>query len=212
MRSALPLLAAFSLAAAEPVPVPAPQPDDEEPGIEIIIDPRHAPARPAPEDHPGVAPVAAAAEPAAYLFTWDQYRTLVVVGEGLGRRRPAWVATYAAKRGAAVQAKVGMLAAPADGQPPKAWPRPVISYRALAYADAKGRIHLDARRSLVAGPLAGEWIPDSFMLTLPQQVDTIDDEPSHPGHRGAIELVVPAGSDAYRDLRQRVEVAVGGGV
>jgi hypothetical protein len=199
------LLAAAAVAAEPPGPqaeIPAPPPQAES-----------APSRLPPQDLPGGLPAAEAAAPAAYLFTWDQYRTLVVVGEGQGRHRPAWVATFAATAEAAAEGGVGRLDAPRDGHPPAAaWPRALVAYRALAYRDARGRTHIDARRSLLAGAQAGSWSPDSFLITPPGRVDTIDDDPEHPGHQGRLELTIPPDGEPYRELRQRAELAVGGGV
>lgn len=97
------------------------------------------------------------AKPAAYRFDWDEYRTLVVISPGgKGKRSTAWVVTAD---------KEGNLA---------------VAYRAIAFRDAAGLVHIDARKALLSGPMAkdGQWSPDSFAITPEGRVHAIDDRNS----------------------------------
>lgn len=88
---------------------------------------------------PGIDAPASPAEPCVIAFDWDEYHTVVVVGEGVGMVKPAWVTTY--------------------DREPRTF---IVGYRATAYRDARGRLHINARRALDVGPKAKEWSPDSF--------------------------------------------------
>lgn len=89
---------------------------------------------------PGAEAPVSPAVPCVVEFDWDDnYRTLVVVGEGAGMVKPAWVATF-------------------EREPV----RFIVGYRATAFRDARGRLHVDARRSTDVGPMAKDWSPDSF--------------------------------------------------
>lgn len=97
------------------------------------------------------------ARPAAYHFDWDEYQTLVVISPGgKGMRSTAWVVT---------SDKEGNLA---------------VAYRATAFRDAAGLVHIDARKALLSGPMAkdGQWSPDSFAITPEGRVHAIDDRNS----------------------------------
>lgn len=139
MRVLLALLIAVGMIAAEVRPT-AVGPDDP------------------PPPKPGHETPAAPAERCVLRFDWDTYRTLVVVGEGAGRLRPAWVATFEA----------GAF---------------IVGYRATAFRDARGRLHIDARRASDVGPKAGSWIPDSFAFGQ-ARLWTLDDQGS--GHSAAM--------------------------
>ncbi len=93
------------------------------------------------------------AQAMAWRFDWDDYQTLVVVSPhgGKARRSTAWVVTYDR------EGKVS------------------VAYRAVAFRDAAGLIHIDARRAIVSGPLANEWSPDSFAFAPDGTVYAIDD-------------------------------------
>jgi hypothetical protein len=149
---------------------------------------------------PGREKPAAPATPSAYRFSWDGYHSLVVVGEGAGLTRPAWVLTM-------------------EG----ATTRLAVSYRATAFRDAEGRLHIDARQAEVAGPKVGEagngWIPDSFCIAA-GWVYTIDDTVErtdgrvHPGHTAALGQVVEprVNPGEYRRLLAWAQGVVEGGL
>jgi hypothetical protein len=88
---------------------------------------------------PGLETPVAAADPCVLNFDWDEYHTTIVVGDGVGMVRPAWVATYELS--------------------PR---RFIVGYRATAYRDARGRLHINAHQSTDVGPRSEEWSPDSF--------------------------------------------------
>jgi hypothetical protein len=97
---------------------------------------------------------------AAYRLHWDNYESLLVVGEGTGSVRPAWVVTYD---------NAGTVA---------------VAYRGKAYLDKQGNLHVDARQALLSGPQAHNWSADSFALTQDKQVYTLDD--SERGNSGTV--------------------------
>ncbi len=173
-----------------PVPQHIPLPDGEEPGR--------------------VAPVAPAKQ-LAIEFSWDGYHTLVVVGDGVGLMRPAWVATYEAP--VVLSGDTANLAVPLAGL--FGYHRPLaVAYRAQAFLDAQGRLHIDARKAVISGPQAGQWFADSFrfVLTNPATVETIDDQDS--SNQGTVDCVIdPAVDPALFDILQtRVQVLVGDGI
>ena len=159
-------------------------------------------------------PPAAPAKPMAIEFTWETYRSVVVIGDGVGQLRPAWVTTYeepVAMPGLLLLDPIlGLFgyaqnaAAPAE--------KLVVAYRAQAYLDATGRVHLDARRAVISGPQADQWSPDSFIFTLPDRVETVDDNAS--ANAGHIErVIVPATEPGlYQSLLTKVQVVVGDGI
>lgn len=211
------LLCAARLAAEDQAP---PAPDEaghQEPGIQIELpllevevgeEVHGAAQRPPPEDSPGQPPALTPVTPRALIIHWELYRTVVVIGDGIGLRRPAWVATYYRDQ-AAVAKEPGLVAmARRGGFKPERWAeQPLIGYRGLAFIDGKGRMHIDARKSVVIGPLAGAkggpdaWIPDSFMLTLPTRVDALDDDPSHPPNLGVLDETIDPTIHAERYLK-----------
>ena len=130
---------------------------------------------------PGREAPAAAAAAAAYRFSWDKYVSLVVIGDTGGvansLRSPAWVVTYDTK---------GSV---------------VVGYRATAFRDKLGNLHIDARKAIISGPQNDSWSPDSFAIGLDGQVLTIDDNPEHPPNVGRVTETTAASDDsAYRTL------------
>lgn len=132
------------------------------------------------------APVAAAPR-VALRFLWDDYRTVVVVDDGVGITRPAWVGTW-----------------------DKATGKLEVAYRAVCFRDARGRLHVDARRSLCVGPRAKSWSPDSFAFGQ-ARMWTIDDRDSaHEGPAGEV-ISADGNGDEYRRLLGQVQALVEGG-
>jgi hypothetical protein len=139
-------------------------------------------------DPPEMAPPYAPAKAGAFILRWDRYRTLVVIDNSAGLLKSCWVVTLSTMperidvpRGAVMLAR---------GQV-------VVAYRAQAYLDKEGVLHIDARRARLSGVMAGNWSPDSFSITPDRQVSSRDDDPSHPGNAGEIEKEVPV--DAQRE-------------
>ncbi len=162
---------------------------------------------------PGRVPPAAPATPMAIEFTWETYRSVVVIGEGVGQLRPAWVATYEAPLEVPGQGLVTpLLGLFGYQQSAEDAEKLVVAYRAQAYLDATGRVHLDARRAVISGPQADQWSPDSFVFTLPDLVETVDDNAS--ANAGHIErVVIPTSAPAvYQSLLTKVQVVVGDGI
>lgn len=134
---------------------------------------------------PGRAAPAAAADAGWLRFAWDEYETLIVVGDGAGVIRPAWVVTWQ------------------GGQ----WQ---VAYRATAFRDAAGHLHIDARQARCLGPLADRWSPDSFAL-IDDHVQTLDDIGN--AHRAPAPLWQPAANDPvrWRDLLRLARSLAEGG-
>jgi len=134
---------------------------------------------------PGRATPVVGPDPIAVELLWDRYRTVLVVGAGRGRTRPAWVATFAAKSG-----------------------RLAVAYRAVAFRDAQGLLHLDARRAIITGPMAREWSPDSFAIIPPAGIATIDDQ--NRGNQGTLSRTIEPSTDSaeYQRLLGVVQAAV----
>jgi len=111
----------------------------------------------------------------AWRFNWDTYQSLVVVSPaGKSRRSTAWVVTY-----------------DHDGSV-------VVAYRAVAFTDVQGVVHIDARRALVSGPMADDWSPDSFAFTADGMVSTIDDY--HRANTGKVLEQIAGDTPAYRQV------------
>jgi hypothetical protein len=181
--------------------------------VEGQLDELPTPA-PAPHARKPAAPAAdAPAKPVAVEFSWEEYHSLVVVGDGVGLIRPAWVATYEQP---IVPSGVGQLLAPVFGMfgyrddpvPEKL----AVAYRAQAWMDAQGRMHIDARSAVLAGPQSDNWSPDSFIFTLPALVETVDDEDR--ANRGTVTRVVDPvqAPDLFRELQTKAQVVVGDGI
>lgn len=201
-------------------------PDDEaghqEPGFqfELVVQPEDqnaaSPDRPMGSNAPGQAAPATAVASQAIIIVWDTWRTVVVIGDGVGVQRPAWVATYY-RDAAAIKRDPNLLAqAKRRGfDPTRHEAMPLVAYRALAFTDAQGRLHIDARKAVIGGALSGSrsaWIPDSFMVTPPTSVLTMDDEESHPPNTGEVTERIPGGSPRFRELYALILLAVGGGI
>lgn len=139
----------------------------------------------APPPRPGREEAVAPAEPCVLRFDWTNYRTVIVVDEGSGLARPAWVVTD--KQGAF---RVG--------------------YQATAFRDARGRLHIDARHARLVGPGADGWSPDSFAFGH-KLLWTLDDRES--GHASELGEAVTAAADrkAWQAELQRVKALIGGG-
>jgi hypothetical protein len=112
----------------------------------------------------------------AIRFDWDDYQTLVVVGPDVGKahRTSAWVVTYTP------EGKV------------------TVAYRAAAFRDAAGLIHIDARRAIITGPMADDWSPDSFAIAPDGTVYAIDDQ--NRTNTGKVIERIEASSPAYREV------------
>jgi hypothetical protein len=129
----------------------------------------------------------AAAPPAVYRFVWDDYNTILAIGEGAGRIRPAWVVTMSGVGG-----------------------QVAVAYRGNAFRDGGGRIHVDARRVDLGGPMAGQWSPDSFCIS-GAWVHTLDD--ADRGHVAPLaQTVLPEQNPTeYRRLLHWSQAVVEGG-
>ena len=180
----------------------------------IIDIPSPPPKAQAAENGPGSAAPAAPAKPMAIEFSWETYRSVVVIGDGVGLMRPAWVATYEAPISVPgltmLDPVLGMFGYHYSDAPPAE--KLVVAYRAQAYLDATGSVHLDARQAVISGPQADQWSPDSFVFTLPNQVKTVDDNNS--ANAGHIERIVEPAKDAvlYQSMLTKVQVVVGDGI
>ena len=139
-----------------------------------------------PPPKPGHDAPAAAAEACVLRFDWDGYRTVIVVGEGVGLVKPAWVTTYK------------------DGEFH-------VGYRATAFRDARGRLQVDARHARDVGPQSDNWIPDSFAFGS-EVLWTLDDQGS--GHTADMGEMLPAIADraAWQAELQRVQALIEGGL
>lgn len=166
--------AAMAGDATAPAPIPAPLPTGE--ALDQGDPP--APGRDLPAGPPPLV---------ARRFDWDDYRTVVVVDDGVGVTRPAWVGTWE-----------------------KATGKWQVAYRAVAFRDARGRLHVDARKSQCVGPRSRGWSPDSFAFGL-ARMWTVDDRDS--AHEAAGGEIIPADTQAalYRSLLSQVQALVEGG-
>ncbi|MBA2479778.1 MAG: hypothetical protein H0V44_03875 [Planctomycetes bacterium] len=144
-----------------------------------------APAEVAGASQPGRdAPVSPARE-AVYVFVWENYHSVVVVGPGEGVVRPAIVITY--------QGMGDMVA---------------VAYRAMAFRDTRGALHIDARNALLIGPQSRHWSPDSFLFLSPSIVTTLDD--ANRAQRGVLTRIVEPGRPEYQDMLRTAEAIVAG--
>ena len=178
-----------------------------------LIEPPLVAPHPARDPRPGDAAPAAPAKPVAIEFTWEDYRSLVVVGDGVGQIRPAWVVTYEKPilpdaSGTVLGPVLGLFGYHDEKQAEKL----VVAYRAQAWLDAQGRMHIDAKSAVITGPQANDWSPDSFIFTFPDRVETVDDEDR--SNRGAIDRLVDPVKDAaaYQLLMTKAQVSVGDGI
>ncbi len=173
-------LCCFAAAAWAGEALPGVAPQGNGGGGEVALLDRGAPPK------PGLEIPVSAAEACVLRFAWDTYTSVIVVGEGVGMVKPAWVATFE---------KGGFI----------------VGYRATAFRDGVGRLHIDARRARDVGPNADNWIPDSFAFGT-RLVWTLDDQ----GHGNAGEMgeVVTAAANraAWQADMQRVEALIEGGL
>ena len=165
------------------------------------------------DPRPGDAVPAAPAKPVAIEFSWEEYRSLVVVGDGVGQIRPAWVVTYEKPL---LPGTDGTVLGPVFGlfgyRDEKPVENLVVAYRAQAWLDAQGRMHIDAKAAVISGPQAEDWSPDSFVFTFPDRVETVDDQDR--SNRGVIDRLVDPAKDAatYQLLMTKAQVSVGDGI
>jgi hypothetical protein len=130
----------------------------------------------------------------------------------VGTLRPAWVATYEISPQEIldtppIRVIVGLFGYQPELPPP---PRLVVAYRAQAFLDAAGDLHIDARQAVIAGPQADAWSPDSFVIRADGTLATEDDNGN--GNAGIIERRISPPDDGYRRLLTDAQVAVGGGI
>ena len=159
---------------------------------------------------PGRGPAPAAQ---AIIFHWDTYRTLLVVGDGVGTTRPAWVVTYENPPMTVLNAPgIGTLIGLFGYEFGRREPQQVVAYRAQAFADDAGIIHLDARKAVIAGPQAQAWSPDSFAIHPDASVTSEDDNGN--GHAGKVESRVLQTVDPvrYREFLTEARIAAGGDI
>ena len=135
---------------------------------------------------PGRVKPAALAPLVAHRFAWDEYVSLVVVSDTVvidqPLRRQAWVVTYD---------QAGAF---------------VVGYRATAFRDSAGILHIDARHAVISGPQRQGWSPDSFAISKDGQVLSIDDRNS--ANTGTVtETTDATAGEAYRTLL-RIAIAI----
>ena len=135
----------------------------------------------------------APARPAAWIVRWDHYRTLIVIDASAGRVKPAWVATMTT---------VAERIPTPDGDVALSKGQVLVAYRATAFRDKDGALHIDSRHAFKSGPMADNWVPDSFAIGTDRMVVAQDDNPNHPPNAGEVEREVDAATDPaeYRRL------------
>jgi hypothetical protein len=160
--------------AATPTPPPLPQKalplgwSAIPPGMETVSPGREIPRKSA---HPG-----------ALEVDWGDYRTYLVIGDGQGTLRPAWVLTY--NRGADI----------------------TVAYRGMAYLDHFGILHIDCRNATVVGANAEHWSPDSFAVFATGATSTLDDGGS--AEHGGVTRSIPSDSHEFHDLQIMAQILV----
>lgn len=154
---------------------------------------------------PPIAAPHAPAKPAAIILRWDRYRTLVVIDTSAGLLKPCWVVTLSTMP-EQIPTPRGPITL-ARGQV-------VVAYRAQAYHDKDGVLHIDARRARLGGIMAGNWSPDSFAVTPAKEVSSRDDDPTHPSNSGEVEKEVSAETqrEEYRRLMFTAQALVEGNI
>lgn len=154
---------------------------------------------------PPIAAPHAPAKPAAMILRWDRYRTLVVIDTSAGLVKPCWVVTLSTMP-EQIPTPRGPITL-ARGQV-------VVSYRAQAYHDKDGILHIDARHARLGGIMAGNWSPDSFAVSPTKEVTTRDDDPTHPSNSGEIEKEVSPETqrEEYRRLMFTAQALVEGNI
>ncbi len=164
----------------------------------------------AAEVSPGSVEPAAPAEPQAVIFLWDHYRSVAVVGEGVGLRRPAWIGTWdLTPVTSPVPPPIQVLAGLFGYTHPITEPPLAVAYRALAWRDDQGRLHLVAKGSALAGPQADAWSPDSFVVDGPVVFSEDDQQATQQGR--VVETVFPP-SAAYQTHLLMIQVLCGDGI
>lgn len=161
-------------------------PPDFAPEAEVVAPP---PGSPSPLSAVPFAP----AKPAAWIVRWDHYRTLIVIDASAGRVKPAWVATMTT---------VAERIPTRDGDVVVGKGQVIVAYRATAFRDKDGSLHIDSRHAFKSGPMADNWVPDSFAIGTDRMVVAQDDNPDHPPNAGEVEREVDAVTDPaeYRRL------------
>lgn len=135
---------------------------------------------------PGRATGAEPVAPCAWRFTWDNYVSVIVVSDGTGTARPAWVLTFD---------QAGNY---------------VVGYRARAFRSADGLVHIDARNAIDAGPLKDEWSPDSFAFGPGDEVYSLDDH--NRGHAGEVQLRLDGDHAEYQGLLSLAQALIRGAI
>ncbi len=135
---------------------------------------------------PGRAVGKDAVAPCAWRFAWDNYVSVIVVCDGTGVARPAWVLTF-----------------DQEG-------KYVVGYRARAFRSADGLVHIDARNAIDAGPLKDEWSPDSFSFGPGDEVYSLDDQ--NRGHAGEVQLRLDGGHADYQGLLSLAQALIRGAI
>ncbi len=151
-----------------------------------LVAPERGPAQLPNGMQPGRAAGKEAVAPCAWRFAWDGYVSVVVVGDGTGVARPAWVLTYDQE---------GTY---------------VVGYRARAFKGADGMIHIDARNAIDAGPMALEWSPDSFAFGPAGEVYSLDDE--NRGHAGEVQVHLDGDDAEYQRLLGLAQALISGAI
>jgi hypothetical protein len=182
------LLSLAGIANAGDAPVPIPQiiieGEDTGPILPVQPPPGGKPGpvevpvvdAPPPVGPPGRAQPAASQPARAWVIRWDDYRTVLLAGDGAGRTGPGWVLTFH------VDATRGLA----------------VAYRASVYRDANGVVHFDARNALITGPMRSQWSADSFAVIADRRIEAIDD--AERSNAGAVERVVLPLAGEYRSL------------
>lgn len=153
---------------------------------------------------PPIAAPHAPARPGAMILRWDRYRTLVVIDSSAGLLKPCWVVTLSTMPEQIPTARGPITLA--RGQV-------VVAYRAQAYYDKDGILHIDARRARLSGIMANNWSPDSFAISPTKEVSSRDDDPTHPSNSGEIEKEIPAEQrEEYRRLMFTAQTLVEGNI
>jgi hypothetical protein len=154
---------------------------------------------------PPIAAPHSPAKPSALILRWDRYRTLVAIDTSAGLLKPCWVVTLSTMP-EQIPTPRGPITL-ARGQV-------VVSYRAQAYYDKDGVLHIDARHARLGGIMAGNWSPDSFAITPAKEVSSRDDDPTHPSNSGEVEKEVSAETqrEEYRRLMFTAQALVEGNI
>ena len=88
---------------------------------------------------------------------WDEYISVLVVLPRPSLKQQAWLATFMVERG-----EHGLQL------------KPQVNYRGDAFIDQLEEIHFDFRDAGCVGEMAGQWLPDSFVLQQDGRVRILD--------------------------------------